>query len=719
MKRDTKSSHMFRDQVNLVTSWFKSWNDCEQTVALYSLLKKVSATQGRFLLQVLQQTMQDRAGTDITHAEHQANSPAYISALCGEPKEAAVSWLLNHLPLLRPGNNEAKAEYLAILPKVLAHSIENSCHIEESRQLLSYSLIHPAITTEERAQFTAWLSALEEQYQLQRALDAEQAAFTHPPPTQPAQRPANAVNGWHAPPPPHPNKHINGMDPAYAAGRAITATAVINHPNMNGVVSSGEHMPLQGTVSAPPYHMHSPAGMPVSNVSDWLNTHHEEMGIPVSGRHINNNNNMIECHAPLSPQSSVTSSGSGSDENHHESANGNGYVPRRNRFLEEGSGMKDVPIWLKSLRLHKYASLFQQLSYDDMLGLNEQKLEQQKVTKGARHKIVLSVNKLRDRQNVLRQMEKEIIESGNLKQALGQIKSMMNTPMKLYAPPKPESDTSGVPGQSGDAPSTPPPNGSTPPNDNKLSSTTPPTGSGNEGDNIAEGDLPGQMTRVLGKACTHLLVTTRLEDECFPLYLQLLDKCIAHEAFTEKQKKLMTSWKQQIQKIWHPPMPKYNLDKQRRAMYSLGFGHTFPMPGSVGQRRPLRGQGPLQVPGIPGQPQWTFGKHPPTLVPPQATPANMAAAAAAAAVFRNNTVNAATYAAAQRPQMFEQMKHSLARTQSAPIKSSQYPGGVSMPQRPVSDRVATEPEINARLDSLCLSMTEHALSDNPDRATAF
>lgn len=37
--------------------------------------------------------------------------------------------------------------------------------------------------------------------------------------------------------------------------------------------------------------------------------------------------------------------------------------------------ISDVPIWLKTLRLHKYAYLFQQLTYEDMLGITEQWLE--------------------------------------------------------------------------------------------------------------------------------------------------------------------------------------------------------------------------------------------------------------------------------------------------------------------------------------------------------
>ena len=87
---------------------------------------------------------------------------AYIKNLCQESKDFAVQELLCYLPLLKSGNNDAKFEYLKIIPKILTHSIENKCHIEESRQLLSYCLIHPAITPSERSQFTVWLGHLDE-----------------------------------------------------------------------------------------------------------------------------------------------------------------------------------------------------------------------------------------------------------------------------------------------------------------------------------------------------------------------------------------------------------------------------------------------------------------------------------------------------------------------------------------------------------------------------
>ena len=39
--------------------------------------------------------------------------------------------------------------------------------------------------------------------------------------------------------------------------------------------------------------------------------------------------------------------------------------------------LSDVPLWLKSLRLHKYAYLFQLMTYEDMMNLTEEWLEVQ------------------------------------------------------------------------------------------------------------------------------------------------------------------------------------------------------------------------------------------------------------------------------------------------------------------------------------------------------
>jgi hypothetical protein len=801
MKQDSmKSTHMFRDQVNTITGCFKSWNECEQTVALYSLLKKISPTQAKFLLQVLQQSLTDV--TEVQLLERDANSPAFINSLCNESKENAVSQLLAHLPLLRPGNMEAKAEYLKIIPKVLAHSIDYGIHIEESRQLLSYSLIHPAINSDERSQFTLWLGHLEERltYNIYHQQSQRLSHGDAPPPAHasaggsdlaqfmqtidkttgsttngtstpsyssghqvaPPSSMRSVNNGWQQAGQRDSGISVNGPDSGAilhmlsgvgsGVPRAITAassSSTLCNSNGNGLLHA-DHIPLHQTHSGPPSFsvptsqggqssLHRkltrsasvtpPINMPASNVSDWLNAHHELME-RTSGRHLNNNN--TEGHAPLSPQSSVTSSGSGSDPNHDDHS--------RNSFIEASSGMKDVPLWLKSLRLHKYAYLFQQMTYDDMMTLTEEWLESQNVTKGARHKIALSIAKLKERQNALRQMEKEILESCNLKQALVEIKNMMNTPMKRCSLPGNSANTPNTTSttidnnsqntdvdnnkeSSSNNTSSTTSNNTSPANvdsnDNKM--TTPPLSPVTmEGDSITEGDLPGQLTRVLGKVCTQLMVTSRPEDECFAIYLQLLDKCMMHDGFSAKQKKLLASWKQQIQKIWHPPPQKYNLEKQRRA----AFGNTFPL-GSIGSiggvaRRPVRGQQIMNVlsPGLTPA-QWTFSNltnRPPTLTAPPAS--------VTMPLYRNNSLNTAFSA---RPQGIFELKQQVQRTHSAPIKSS---FGLSLSSRPASEVNATEPEINARLDSLCLSMTEHALggfdfnfpfnTENPaDRGSTF
>lgn len=73
-----------------------------------------------------------------------------------------VSLLLSHLPLLQPGNTDAKSEYMKLLQKVLAYSIDSNLFTEESRQLLSYALIHPATTLDDRNALALWLNHLEE-----------------------------------------------------------------------------------------------------------------------------------------------------------------------------------------------------------------------------------------------------------------------------------------------------------------------------------------------------------------------------------------------------------------------------------------------------------------------------------------------------------------------------------------------------------------------------
>ena len=109
----------------------------------------------------------------------------------------------------------------------------------------------------------------------------------------------------------------------------LLGTGTNNQPNM--------HTPLRRTTSIV---QNNPLPLRVQNpektVTDWLQMHPAVQGGSgglVVGR---GRSPSLTEHAPLSPQSSVTSSGSGgSDVNHDD-----GPQPIRDSFLEEGSGMR-------------------------------------------------------------------------------------------------------------------------------------------------------------------------------------------------------------------------------------------------------------------------------------------------------------------------------------------------------------------------------------------
>uniref|UniRef100_A0A8C8FTW3 Protein Smaug homolog 1 n=1 Tax=Oncorhynchus tshawytscha TaxID=74940 RepID=A0A8C8FTW3_ONCTS len=495
---------MFRDQVGVLGSWFKGWNECEQTVALLSLLKRVSRTQARFLQLCLEHSLAEC--TELHVLEGEANNPVVISQWQGEPKERVISLVLTHLPLLKPGNVEAKGEYMRLLPRILAHTIDHGRHLEESRQLLSYALIHPATSLDDRAALALWLNHLEE-------------------------RAAARGDSLERPPPAPASLHQTTPSTHSLSGSSWSSSGILSGGG------GGQHSPLKRSVSlTPPMSGCSLASSSSSSGGQALGLGHgwisqEDLrgprggglGLAPTDPH----------HAPLSPQSSVASSGSGGSE-HLEDGGG---LHRSSTFHEEGSCMRDVPAWLKSLRLHKYAALFSTMTYDEMMSLTEQQLESQNVTKGARHKIVISIQKLKERQKMLRCLEKDVLEGGNLRGPLAELHQMILTPIKAVAS---DESSPSSPSSTAHRPLLSP---------EGKSSTAPGGGEGETGTTlIAEGDIPGQFTRVMGKVCTQLLVS-RPDEENISSYLQLIDKCLLHEAFTETQKKRLLSWKQQVQKL--------------------------------------------------------------------------------------------------------------------------------------------------------------------------
>ncbi|XP_045118912.1 protein Smaug homolog 2-like isoform X3 [Portunus trituberculatus] len=803
-------SARFRDQVVGLGCLWEAWTEAEQVVVVYSLIRRLPSVPARFLLNLLTHAAASDPAHDLAHAEATANDPAWVSQLA-ESKDSGAADLLYHLPLLRPSNTEAKMQYLSLIPKVLAQAVasagsQQSTALENARQLLSYTLIHPAVTMEERRALTHWLRTLEE-----RLADHHR----RPPPPPPA----------HTHPHPLTHSHPHEGFPSTATTTATTTTTTTSSSNNNNSGSSHSFShsgtslgPLKSRwtsdtpVVLPPdtgqtKTLWSPALAPWDDVG-WCGS----VGITglVGG---------APSEAPQSPNNSATSSRSSGCESNPEEA------------CQPHPGMRDVGVWLKSLRLHKYSPLLCNLTYEELLALDETTLEAQGVTKGARHKIVLSINKLKERHTQLVQIEKEVMSGGHLLSCLNELKAIILTPFPPYNPPGDASShhhlsqqqqqqahnsttldctttpsslatttsittTTTVPSlpvsssSSASVPSSFPSSSATatPSATSSLSTSNsssmcslrgeerdllkeeaprPSSLEPESGNSIAENDLPSQFTRVMGKVCTQLLVSVRLEDECVSAFLGLVEKCVSHEAFTPTQIRRLQSWKQQIIRVWHPLPPKTKDTRHNRRwsqQYSGdGFlGGSFRVPRVGGQRHAHLPTGLL-----------VGSKAFPPHQPHQLFPLPPAAAAAAAAASlgglmspRNSLPGLPSLGVGGllSPQQFLAKRPSLQetpseRTRSAPSRPHQLPlsgptrsgpipppppttapstslalgtGGCGDLRLPGGSGTILEPhfsprasfshlgpppsspdpadnDITDRLESLCLSVTEHAL----------
>lgn len=69
-------STAFGDRAKQLAAWFQEWNRCEQTIVLYSLLTKMSATQARFFSLVLEHVLKNGQDTqELARMEVDANNP--------------------------------------------------------------------------------------------------------------------------------------------------------------------------------------------------------------------------------------------------------------------------------------------------------------------------------------------------------------------------------------------------------------------------------------------------------------------------------------------------------------------------------------------------------------------------------------------------------------------------------------------------------------------
>jgi hypothetical protein len=187
MKYSSGENTLFCEQVQQLTAMYEQWNDCERTVVIYSLFKRLPFANLKFLVHSIDFYLKQSFSTPhrLSHFEDAANATSFLNKLIqkyntlitittsndkidmsegeGEgksledelvskytSKEEIINDLLMYLPLLRPTNDEGKKAYMKFVPVLIEDSIKHNLPIELVQQILSYLLIHPAIKSDDR-----------------------------------------------------------------------------------------------------------------------------------------------------------------------------------------------------------------------------------------------------------------------------------------------------------------------------------------------------------------------------------------------------------------------------------------------------------------------------------------------------------------------------------------------------------------------------------------
>lgn len=410
----------FCEQLTDLRTKFRNWDSCEKTVALYYLMVGLPFANARFLQNALNQLVTTINTPEAQILENSANDPEVIKSFLSENPQSALCLLLNHLPLLRPGNKDAARCYLNTIRRILTEFITPPFKkiYNECVEIMSYVYIHPAFDKEDKTTFKHLLK------QVLNKVTPEN--FIHSPVNE------GSDDGVTPNPEFCPNnkKRSNSLTP-----RTPYASDIENWPSQENLVSQFQK-PRSYSLSCD------------KNVADATNIH------------------------------------SSSSETKLEE------IIIRNNFPI----MKSILSWLKSLRLHKYSWIFHNITSSQMLNLSEEYLTEVGVTKGARQKLLLNLQKLKNRSKLLTELEIAIMNGNDLHDALKELKGVLQSPMQITV-----------------------------------------------GD-----DLCSQFVKVMGKVCTQLLMLRQPSDDNLVLFNSLCEKAESLECFTLDQKKKLNMWKEQL-----------------------------------------------------------------------------------------------------------------------------------------------------------------------------
>lgn len=203
---NNQTTDMFKEHVMSVVQLFANWSDCQRTVAICLLLKTLPYNCLKIIQSAIDVTYAHcNCPEKLALWEKQSNNTSFLTELCDiykhlttcnapndvqlnnkdtifyhdyernlttenannnnnftshnnnlnnfekcDKKEDILNEILNFMPMLKIGNDDAKKAYLSFIPFMVEDARRGVISTPIAQQILSFLLMHPALTAEDK-----------------------------------------------------------------------------------------------------------------------------------------------------------------------------------------------------------------------------------------------------------------------------------------------------------------------------------------------------------------------------------------------------------------------------------------------------------------------------------------------------------------------------------------------------------------------------------------
>ncbi|XP_047028216.1 uncharacterized protein LOC124636260 isoform X2 [Helicoverpa zea] len=412
----------FNEQLGGVAGVFEQWGACEQTVLACTLARRVPWPGLKLVQRAVEAAL--RSHVEDERLERDANDELLLAGLLTVRDDdddgcERLHRLLGLLPLLRVDSQRCKELYVAAAPALVQRCVDaprRSAVVPElCRQLLCYLLVHPALTHHDQGILKQWLIYLE------NYIAGNRTENVWKPRIDPCLMPDSNIWGTNSTFRRTIGKNVEFrgiLDSVEHYSTDILQESFSKNGRDVDISIEGEKLNFDATIAQPKSQRSNSLTPPSSNfmqMSSSAENLSDEPFVQKPRSFSLSSEHSLSQLRPISIMYGTTGSETRLDD-------------LRSHNFGKHPGMSNVAQWLKSLRLHKYEWLFTNMSYEQMMTMDEKCLEELGVTKGARHKLLLSIKKLSERGAALEGAEAEL-RAGLPARALQRLRHVLLSPM--------------------------------------------------------------------------------------------------------------------------------------------------------------------------------------------------------------------------------------------------------------------------------------------------